>query len=37
MDYYKKLGFGSYTKVGLPNEYKGVVNFKYDIVVAEIR
>lgn len=33
MDYYKKLGFGSYTKVGLPNEYKGVVNFKYDIEV----
>jgi len=34
MDYYKKLGFGSYTKVDLPNEYKGVVNFKYDIEVV---
>lgn len=34
MDYYKKLGFGSLTKIDLPNEYKGKVSFKYDVEVV---
>lgn len=34
MDYYKKLGFGSLTNIDLPNEYKGKINFKYDVEVV---
>lgn len=34
MSYYKKLGFGSITDIDLPNEYKGKVNFKYDVEVV---
>lgn len=34
MDYYKKLGFGSKTEIDLPNEYNGVVKFKYDVEVV---
>lgn len=34
MEYYKKLGFGSLTNIDLPNEYKGKVNFKYDVEVV---
>ena len=34
LDFYKKLGFGSITNVGLPNERKGKVDFKYDLDVA---
>src|SRR5699024_9485311 len=34
LDYYKKLGFGSKTNIGLPNEYSGQVNFKYKTEVA---
>lgn len=34
MDYYKKLGFGSKTGIDLPNEYGGVVKFKYDVEVV---
>lgn len=34
MDYFKKLGFGSLTGVDLPHEYKGKVNFKYDVEVV---
>ena len=33
-DYFKKLGFGTLTNVDLPNEYKGKVNFKYDVEVV---
>lgn len=33
-EYYKKLGFGSITNIDLPNEYKGKVNFKYDVEVV---
>ena len=32
--YYNKLGFGSITNIGLPKEYKGKIDFKYDIEVA---
>ena len=34
LDYYKKLGFGSKTNIGLPNEYSGQINFKYKTEVA---
>lgn len=34
MDYYKSLGFGSLTNIDLPQEYKGKVNFKYDVEVV---
>ena len=34
MDYYKDLGFGSLTNIDLPQEYKGKVNFKYDVEVV---
>lgn len=34
MDYYKLLGFGSKTGVGLPNEFSGQLNFKYKTEVA---
>ena len=32
-EFYKKLGFGSQTEIDLPSEYKGKVNFKYEIEV----
>lgn len=34
MQFYKKIGFGSLTNIDLPNEYKGKVNFKYDVEVV---
>ena len=34
MDYYKKIGFGSKTEIDLPGEYKGKMNFKYDVEVV---
>lgn len=34
MEFYKKMGFGSLTNIDLPNEYKGKVNFKYDVEVV---
>lgn len=34
LDYYKSLGFGSKTDVGLPNEFSGKINFKYRTEVA---
>ena len=33
-DYYKKLGFSSPTGIELSNEYKGAVNFLYDVELA---
>lgn len=33
-DFYTKLGFGKKTKINLPNEQTGKVNFKYDTEVA---
>jgi len=33
-DFYKSLGFGEITGINLPNEQTGVVNFKYDIELA---
>lgn len=33
-DFYNKLGFGKKTKINLPNEQTGKVNFKYDTEIA---
>lgn len=33
-DFYNKLGFGKKTKITLPNEQKGSINFQYDVEVA---
>lgn len=33
-DFYTKLGFGKATKIGLPNEQTGTLNFKYPVEVA---
>lgn len=33
-DFYSKLGYGKKTKIGLPNEMSGAINFKYDVEVA---
>ena len=33
-DFYGKLGFGRKTKIGLPNEQSGAINFKYNVEVA---
>lgn len=33
-DYYLKLGFGKQTGIELPNESKGIINFKYNTEVA---
>ena len=34
LDYYKKLGFGKKTNIGLPNEFSGQLNFKYKTELA---
>lgn len=34
MDYYKELGFGTSTNLGLPNEFDGKITFKYEIEIA---
>ncbi len=33
-DYYSKLGFGKITGITLPNEYKGEIDFRYPIEIA---
>lgn len=33
-DYYNSLGFGQKTKIGLPNESEGIINFRYNTEVA---
>lgn len=33
-DFYNKLGYGQKTKITLPNEQKGSIDFKYDVEVA---
>lgn len=33
-DFYNKLGYGKKTKITLPNEQKGSINFQYDVEVA---
>ena len=32
-EFYKKMGFGSLTNIDLPSEYKGKINFKYEVEV----